>query len=217
MFPFLSLFNFLMVIPHHGRLHAVQQGKRMIMASTTDTKHVAIIVAEGFEEIEFTRPLEALENAGMKVDVISLKPGKVRAWAYTGWGKEYAVDKVIDDVNARDYDALVLPGGVMNPDKLRLNRQVVAFVKHFLEAGKPVAAICHGPWTLIETGLLKGRHVTSYPSIRTDLVNAGAEWEDREVIVDRGLVTSRNPDDLDAFCRKMLEEIREGRHGARPA
>lgn len=185
------------------------------MDANTDTRHVAIVVAEGFEEIEFTRPLEALQNAGMLVDVISLKPGKVKAWAYTGWGNEYAVDKVIGEVNARDYDALVLPGGVMNPDKLRANQQVVDFVRHFMEAKKPVAAICHGPWTLIETGLLKGRKLTSYPSIRTDLVNAGAEWEDREVIVDQGLVTSRNPDDLDAFCRKMLEEIREGQHVAR--
>jgi len=177
-----------------------------------NTKRVAILVADGFEESEFTKPLEALRNSGAHVDVISLQPGTVKSWAHTDWGAEYPVDKTIDKVDPANYDALVLPGGVMNPDKLRVNLHVVTFVRHFMETKKPVAAICHGPWTLIETGMLIGRKVTSYPSIRTDLVNAGAMWEDKEVVVDQGLVTSRKPDDLPAFCQKMLEEIREGRH-----
>jgi len=177
-----------------------------------NTKHVAIIVADGFEESEFTQPLESLRNAGAHVDVISLKPGMVKAWAHTDWGGEYPVDKTIEDVDPKNYDALVLPGGVMNPDKLRTNLHVVSFVSHFMNEKKPVAAICHGPWTLIETGQLIGRRVTSFPSIRTDLINAGALWEDSEVVVDNGLVTSRKPEDLPAFCRKMLEEIHEGKH-----
>jgi protease I len=144
--------------------------------------------------------------------VISLKSGKIKAWAKKDWGSSYAVDKTIDEVNADDYDGLVLPGGVMNPDKLRMNTAVVNFTRKFLEEGKPVAAICHGPWTLIETGLLRGRTVTSYTSIKTDLVNAGANWVDKEVVVDKGLVTSRKPDDLPAFCKKMIEEIAEGKH-----
>ena len=175
-------------------------------------KTIAIIVADGFEESEFLKPFEALKNAGAKVDVISLKAGKVKAWADQNWGKEYAVDKTIDEVNADDYDGLVLPGGVMNPDQLRQNKQVVAFAKSFMEKGKPVAAVCHGPWTLVETGALKGRHLTSYPSIQTDLKNAGGNWTDEEVVVDNGLVTSRKPSDLPAFCAKMIEEFAEGVH-----
>ena len=175
-------------------------------------KTIAIIVADGFEESEFLKPFEALKKAGAKVDVISLKAGKVKAWADKNWGKEYPVDKTIDEVNADDYDGLVLPGGVMNPDQLRQNKKVVAFAKSFMENGKPVAAVCHGPWTLVETGTLKGRKMTSYPSIQTDLKNAGANWVDEEVVVDNGLVTSRKPDDLPAFCDKMIEEFAEGVH-----
>jgi protease I len=180
-------------------------------------KKVAIVVTDGFEESEFTQPKEALEKAGAEAVVISLKAGKIKAWAKTDWGGSYAVDKTIDQVNADDYDGLVLPGGVMNPDKLRMNSEVVKFTASFMEEGKPVAAICHGPWTLVETGLLHGRTVTSYPSIKTDLVNAGANWVDREVVVDKGLVTSRNPGDLPAFCKKMVEEIAEGRHQVQQA
>jgi protease I len=180
------------------------------MEKSLEGKKVAIVVADGFEESEFTKPLEALKKAQATVDVISLKSGKVKAWADTDWGGEYKVDKTISDAKSDDYDALVLPGGVMNPDKLRVNKEVVAFVSSFLDAGKPIAAICHGPWTLIETGKLKGRNMTSYPSIKTDLINAGVKWEDKEVIVDHGLVTSRKPDDLPAFCKKMIEEIAEG-------
>lgn len=180
------------------------------MENKLANKRVAIVVADGFEESEFKKPLEALKDAGAKVDVISPKAGKVKAWAHKDWGNEYEVDKTIDSVKASDYDALVLPGGVMNPDQLRTNEDVVKFATEFMSSGKPVAAICHGPWTLIETKQLKGKTVTSWPSLKTDLTNAGAKWVDEEVIVDNGLVTSRKPDDLPAFCRKMIEEIGEG-------
>ncbi|RPE09931.1 type 1 glutamine amidotransferase [Chitinophaga lutea] len=178
-------------------------------------KKVAVLVADGFEESEFTKPIEALKAAGATVEVISLKKGSVKAWAHTDWGGEYPVDKTVDAVQSADYDALVLPGGVMNPDLLRVNKKAVEFVKGFADEAKPIAAICHGPWTLIETGMVQGRKMTSYPSIKTDLVNAGAAWSDREVVVDNGLVTSRRPDDLPAFCEKMIEEIAEGQHLSR--
>lgn len=184
------------------------------MEKQLNNKKVAILVANGFEESEFTEPLAALKNAGAQVEVISLQAGKVKAWAEKNWGKEYEVDKTVDTVNAQDYDALVLPGGVINPDLLRVNQDAVNFVSGFFDDSKPIAAICHGPWTLIETGELKGRKVTSYKSIKTDLINAGAHWVDEEVVVDNGLVTSRNPGDLPAFCKKMLEEIAEGKHQA---
>ncbi|MBO9727071.1 MAG: type 1 glutamine amidotransferase [Chitinophaga sp.] len=178
-------------------------------------KKVAMVVANGFEEVEFTQPLEALKNAGATVDIISPEAEKVRAWAETDWGKTFPVDKQISEVAAQDYDALVLPGGVMNPDKLRTNEEVVAFVNGFFDDSKPIAAICHGPWTLIETGELDGRKMTSFKSLKTDLENAGAIWVDEEVVTDNGLVTSRNPGDLPAFCKKMIEEIKEGRHDQR--
>lgn len=175
-------------------------------------KKVAILVEDGFEQIELTSPKQALEEAGAKTHIISPKQGKVKGWEHTKWGDEFPVDVAIEQANANDYDALLLPGGVMNPDKLRTNKQAVQFVRSFFDQGKPVAAICHGPWTLIEAGVVKGRKVTSYPSIQTDLKNAGANWVDQEVVVDQGLVTSRNPDDLPAFNRKLVEEVSEGRH-----
>ena len=179
-------------------------------------KKVAILTENGFEEVELTSPRKALEEAGATVHVISPQNGKVKAWDHDHWSIEVPVDKTIDDANEDEYDALVLPGGVINPDKLRLNKQAVDFAQQFLESGKPVAAICHGPQTLIETGLLEGRDMTSYPSVQTDLKNAGANWHDREVIVDNGLVTSRSPKDLEAFNRKMMEEIAEGIHTPAP-
>ena len=182
------------------------------MGTQLKDKKVAIVVTDGFEEVEFTEPLQALKDAGATVDVISPKEDHVKAWAETNWGKEYPVDKNISDVVAADYDALVLPGGVMNPDHLRINDKVVAFVSGFIDENKPIAAICHGPWTLIETGALDGRKMTSYRSLKTDLENAGALWVDQEVVVDKGLVTSRTPKDLPAFCKKMIEEIAEGPH-----
>jgi protease I len=182
------------------------------MEKKLKTKKVAIVMTDGFEESEFNKPYEALKNAGADVDIISVKAGKIKGWNHGSWGKEVLADETIDNVLADDYDALVLPGGVMNPDKLRMNKDVIKFVTAFIETGKPVAAICHGPWTLIETGKISGRTLTSYPSLKTDLINAGANWVDEEVVVDNGLVTSRKPDDLPAFCDKMIEEIAEGIH-----
>lgn len=181
------------------------------MASLNNRK-VAILTEEGFEQVELTSPKEALEAAGATVDVISPKSGKIKAWNHTDWGIEINVDKQLSEVSPDDYDALMLPGGVMNPDKLRQNKEAVAFASAFLDEGKPVAAICHGPQLLIETGLIGGRNMTSYPSLQTDLKNAGAHWIDQEVVVDNGLVTSRTPKDLEAFNSKMIEEIGEGQH-----
>jgi protease I len=175
-------------------------------------KKVAIITENGFEEVELTSPKKALEDAGATVHIVSPQKDKVKAWNHDHWSIELPVDVNIDDADPNDYDALVVPGGVLNPDKMRLNEDCVNFAKDFLTSGKPVAAICHGPQLLIETGLLQGRNMTSYPSVKTDLENAGVIWEDKEVIVDHGLVTSRSPKDLEAFNKKMLEEIKEGVH-----
>jgi len=182
--------------------------------ATLDKKRVAVLTEEGFEQVELTSPVEALRYAGATVEIISPKSGRIKAWDHTNWGIEVDVDKELSEANPDDYDALVLPGGVLNPDKLRQNKEAVAFASAFLDEGKPVAAICHGPQTLIETGMLKGRKLTSYPSLETDLKNAGANWVNEEVVVDHGLVTSRRPDDLPAFNRKMIEEIAEGVHSA---
>lgn len=177
-----------------------------------NNKKVAILVTNGFEEVEFTKPFEALKDAGATVHVISPESGKVRAWNSDKWGESYNVDMTLDEATASDYDSLMLPGGVMNPDQLRMNNKAVEFTKSFFKAGKPIAAICHAPQLLIETDALKGRTLTSYPSLRTDLENAGATWKNEEVVVDEGLTTSRNPDDIPAFINKMLEEISEGKH-----
>lgn len=182
------------------------------MTQSLNGKRVAVLVENGFEEIELTKPIEALKNAGAQVDIVSPQKDKVKAWASTNWGKEYDVDVTLSEAKAENYHSLVLPGGVINPDKLRTNKDAIAFVKAFFQEEKPIAAICHGPWTLIETGALDGRKMTSYPSIKTDLINAGVNWVDEEVVVDHGLTTSRNPDDLPAFCEKMIEEIAEGKH-----
>ena len=175
-------------------------------------KKVAILVAHGFEQIELTDPKQALERAGATAHIVSPEKGEVKGWKHTQWGDTFPVDVALADAKPGDYDALLLPGGVMNPDHLRIDKDAVAFVRHFVGAGKPIAAICHGPWTLIEADGVKGRTMTSFSSIRSDLTNAGAEWVDKEVVVDRGLVTSRKPDDLAAFNMKMVEEFAEGRH-----
>jgi protease I len=184
---------------------------------TLNGKRVAILVEDGFEQVELTSPKQALEEAGATTQIISPKRGKVKGWDHTKWGDEFPVDVAIEQANANDYDALLLPGGVMNPDNLRTNQQAVQFVRSFFDQQKPVASICHGPWILAEADVLRGRKVTSYNSIKTDLKNAGANWVDQEVVVDQGLVTSRNPDDLPAFNRKMIEEIAEGKHEAQRA
>jgi protease I len=175
-------------------------------------KRVAALVDNGFEQSELLEPRKALEAAGARVDIVSPQSGKVKGWQHTDWGEEVAVDRELNGANADDYDALLLPGGVMNPDKLRGNATAVAFVKRFVDASKPIAAICHGPWTLIEAGAVRGRTMTSWPTLQSDLRNAGANWVDREVVTDNGLVTSRKPDDIPAFNRKMIEEFAEGQH-----
>src|SRR5690606_26806045 len=182
------------------------------MAKSLQGKRVALLVENGFEQIELTEPRKALLEAGAKAEVVSPVKGKVKGWNFKEWGDEVPVDKPLDQANPDEYDALVLPGGVMNPDKLRMNPRALDFVRSFFRAGKPVAAICHAPWTLIDAGVVSGRKITSYPSLASDLKNAGAEWVDEEVVVDQGLVTSRNPDDLPAFTSKMIEEFAEGRH-----
>ncbi len=175
-------------------------------------KRVAILATDGFEEVELFDPKDALERSGAKVDIIAPESGKITAWDKDKWGRELQVDRTIDEASPRDYDALMLPGGVLNPDKLRMNEQAVRFVRSFFEERKPVAAICHGPQLLIEANVVQGRRMTSYPSIKKDLMNAGAQWVDEEVVVDEGLVTSRSPEDLDAFNEKMIEEVMEGKH-----
>ena len=173
-------------------------------------KKVAILTESGFEEVELTSPKKALEDAGAEVEIVSPQKEKVKAWAHDHWSIELPVDVNVEEADPNDYDALMIPGGVLNPDKMRLNDKCVEFAQQFLQDGKPVAAICHGPQLLIETGMLEGRNITSYPSVKTDMINAGAIWTDREVIVDNGLVTSRSPKDLEAFNKKMIEEIKEG-------
>jgi len=175
-------------------------------------KKVAILTESGFEEVELTSPKKALEDAGATVEIVSPQKEKVKAWAHDHWSIELPVDINVEEADPKDYDALMIPGGVLNPDKMRLNDKCVEFAQHFLQEGKPVAAICHGPQLLIETGMLEGRNMTSYASVKTDMINAGAIWSDREVIVDNGLVTSRSPKDLEAFNKKMIEEIKEGQH-----
>lgn len=180
-------------------------------------KKVAILMTDGFEQIEFTSPQEALEAAGAATVVVSPKKGEVEGWNHYEKGDKFPVDVPLDQARAEDYDALLLPGGVANPDQLRVEPKALEFVRAFFEQHKPVAAICHGPWTLIDAGVVKGRRMTSYKSIKTDLINAGAKWEDKEVVVDQGLVTSRDPNDLSAFNRKVVEEIAEGKHAAQHA
>lgn len=173
------------------------------MTDIRDLK-VAILVTDGFEQVELTEPRKALDAAGADTSIVSPKDGQVRAWKFTDWGDSLPVDVPLGQARPDDFDALVLPGGVLNPDKLRMDAHAVAFVRAFLDAGKPVAAICHGPWTLIETGKVGGRRMASWPSLRTDLTNAGIEWVDQEAVVDGNIVTSRKPDDIPAFNQEMI-------------
>ena len=180
------------------------------MTNLKDLK-VAILTENGFEQVELLSPKKAMEEAGVAVEIVSPQK-EIRAWDEKDWGITISVDKNLDEAKPEDYDGLMLPGGVLNPDQLRRNGRAVDFIRHFLETGKPLAVICHGPQTMIETGMLSGRTMTSYPSIKTDLINAGVNWTDEEVVVDRGLVSSRSPKDLDAFNKKLLEELAEGVH-----
>jgi protease I len=185
------------------------------MANNLNGLKVAVLITDGFEEVEMTQPRQALDQAGAQTSIVSPKTGRVRAWKFSEWGEEYPVDISLDQARPNTFDALLLPGGVMNPDRLRMDEKAVTFVKAFFDAGKPVAVICHGPWTIIEAGHARGKHIASWPSLKTDLRNAGAQWMDREVVVDGNLVSSRKPDDIPAFNREMIAIFSQARSQAR--
>jgi protease I len=180
-------------------------------------KKIAILATHGFEQSELEVPRDRLKAAGASVDIISLEPGEIKGWDMKDWGRPVKVDKTLDQVSESDYDAVVLPGGQINPDLLRIEPKALKFIKDCFNAKKIVAAICHAPWLLIETGVAKGRKMTSYKSIKADVKNAGAKWEDSPVVVDQGVITSRNPGDLEAFSAKIIEEVKEGKHTQRSA
>ena len=182
------------------------------MQTRLDGKKIALLSTDGFEQDELMKPRQALLDAGADVQIVSLKSGKIKGWHNNDWGQSVQVDMTLDEADSGVFDALMLPGGVINPDKLRNDKDAVSFVQGFVNAGKPIAAICHGPQTLIETGMVRGRKMTSWPSLKTDLLNAGALWSDQEVVCDHGLVTSRMPSDIPAFNQKMIEEFAEGVH-----
>jgi protease I len=180
-------------------------------------KRIVILATNGFEQSELEVPRETLRQAGATVEIVSLQAGEIKGWDTKDWGRPVKVDKTLDQVSAGDYDAIVLPGGQINPDLLRVEPKALQLIKDIFNAKKVVAAVCHAPWLLIETGIAQGRRMTSFKSIKTDVVNAGANWEDAEVVVDQGVITSRNPGDLKAFSAKIIEEIKEGRHTQRTA
>jgi protease I len=180
-------------------------------------KRIAFLATDGFEQVELTQPWDEIKKAGAQVELVSIKSGKIQGMNHDEKGDTFPVDREVSEVSAADYDGLVLPGGVANPDALRVEEEAVTFIRDFFEQQKPVAAICHGPWTLVEAGVLEGRTVTSWPSLKTDIINAGGEWVDEEVHVDQGLVTSRKPEDLEAFCAKAIEEFEEGKHKGQTA
>ncbi|HEY1965257.1 MAG TPA: type 1 glutamine amidotransferase domain-containing protein [Acidobacteriaceae bacterium] len=175
------------------------------MSGELKGRKIAILATDGFEQVELTDPKKNVEAAGATTEVLSVKEGSIKGWNHTDWGDSVRVDKLVGKANVDDYDALILPGGQINPDKLRMEKPAVEFVKKFVASGKPVAAICHGPWMLVEAGVVKGKTVTSWPSIHTDLINAGAKWVDREVVEDGNIITSRKPDDIPAFSKKVTE------------
>lgn len=180
------------------------------MSSELKGKKIAVLATDGFEQSELVEPKKNLEKAGAEVEVLSVKEGKIKGWDKTDWGDTVKVDGLVSGANPAEYDALVLPGGVMNPDKLRTHKDAVDFVRRFAQSGKPTAAICHGPWTLIEAGVVKGKTVTSWPSLQTDLENAGARWVDEEVVTDGNFIFSRKPDDIPAFSRTIIEAVSSG-------
>jgi protease I len=180
-------------------------------------KKIAILATHGFEQSELEVPRDRLKKAGATVEVISMADGEIKGWDMNDWGRPVKVDKSLDQVSSSDYDAIVLPGGQINPDLLRVEPKALKFIKEIFDTQKIVAAVCHAPWLLIETGIAKGRKMTSYTSIKTDVINAGAKWEDSQVVVDQGVITSRNPGDLEAFSAKIIEEVKEGRHIRRSA
>ena len=182
------------------------------MSHKLEGKKIAFLATDGFEQVELTRPWDAVKEAGADVYLVSLENGQIQGFNHKDPADKFDVDLTLDKASADDFDGLVLPGGVHNPDELRMNEQAVSFVRDFFEQKKPVSAICHGPWTLIEAGVVEGRKLTSWPSLKTDIKNAGGNWVDEEVVVDNGLTPSRNPDDLDAFCSKTVEEFCEGKH-----
>jgi deglycase len=187
------------------------------MANELANKRILILAAHGFEQLELEVPRDRLKAAGAQVDIVSPEEGEIKGWDKTDWGRPVKVDKPLKGAKADDYDAIVLPGGQINPDLLRVNKEALALIKAFYDAGKTVAAVCHAPWLLIETGIAKGKKMTSYHSIKTDVINAGAQWEDKEVVTDNGVITSRNPGDLEAFSKKIIEEVREGKHQRKAA
>jgi len=182
------------------------------MSGKLDGKKVAILVADGFEQVEMTKPREALQQAGAETKIVSPRSGKIQGMNHADKGDKFEVDLIVHDARVEEFDALMIPGGLMNPDELRANADALEFVRHFFSEGKPAAVICHGPWVLIDAGVVRGRTLTSWPNIKTDVKNAGAKWVDQEVVVDNGLVTSRKPDDIPAFNKKMIEEFAEGKH-----
>jgi protease I len=187
------------------------------MPGQLDGKRILILATHGFEQSELEVPRDRLKAAGAQVDVVSPEKGEIKGWDMKDWGRPVKVDKPLTDARESDYDAIVLPGGQINPDLLRINPDALKLIKAFYDAGKTVAAVCHAPWLLVETGLAKGRRMTSYKSIKTDVINAGAKWEDSSVVTDNGVITSRNPGDLEDFSKKIIEEVREGRHQRRAA
>jgi protease I len=200
------------------RLPIIWPGKpERIRTMDLKGKKIAILATNGFEQAELEVPRDRLSKAGATVDVVSLASGEIKGWDKKDWGRPVKVDKTLDEVSAGDYDAIVLPGGQINPDLLRVEPKALKFIKDIFDAKKVVAAVCHAPWLLIETGIAKGRRMTSFKSIKTDVANAGAKWEDSEVVVDQGVITSRNPGDLEAFSAKIIEEVKEGRHTQRSA